>query len=34
VHVIAFGTTDVDVEFLKAFAEGTGGTFLHLTGKY
>ena len=34
VHVIALGTTDVDVEFLKKFAQGTGGEFVHLTGKY
>jgi len=34
VHVIAMGKTDVDTEFLKAFAEGTGGTFVHLTGTH
>ncbi|MHC4136367.1 MAG: HEAT repeat domain-containing protein [Planctomycetota bacterium] len=34
VHVIAMGTTDVDVEFLRRFAKGTGGTFVHLTGRH
>jgi len=34
VHVIAMGTTDVDVEFLRRFAEGAGGTFVHLTGRH
>ena len=33
VHVIAMGTTDVDVEFLRRFAKSTGGTFVHLTGR-
>jgi hypothetical protein len=34
VHVIAMGTTDVDVEFLHRFAKSTGGTFVHLTGRH
>jgi len=34
VHVIAMGTTSVDVPFLRAFAKDNDGTFLHLTGDY
>ena len=34
VHVIAMGVTNVDVGFLRNFAAGSGGTFVHLKGKY
>ncbi|MCZ6786778.1 MAG: VWA domain-containing protein, partial [Planctomycetota bacterium] len=34
VHVIAMGITNVDVEFLRRFAESSSGTFVHLKGKY
>jgi hypothetical protein len=34
VHVIAMGITNVDVEFLRTFAETSSGTFVHLKGKY
>ncbi len=34
VHVIAMGTTSVDIKFLRSFAEDNDGTFLHLTGEY
>ena len=34
VHVIAMGSTGVDVEFLSRLAKENGGTFIHMTGKY
>ena len=34
VHVIAMGTTGVDLEFLRRFATMNGGRFVHLTGTY
>jgi len=34
VHVVAMGTTGVDLEFLRGLAERNDGTFLHLTGDY
>jgi hypothetical protein len=34
VHVIAMGTTGVDVEFLRRFATENDGTFVHMTGKH
>ena len=34
VHVIAMGVTNVDVGFLRLFAVGSDGTFVHLKGRY
>jgi hypothetical protein len=34
VHVIAMGTTGVDLEFLSRLAGDNGGSFIHLTGTY
>jgi len=34
VHVIAMGTTSVDVDFLRKLATQNSGIFLHMTGQY
>ncbi len=34
VNVVAMGNTGVDTEFLRKFAEQSGGKFVHLTGDY
>ncbi|MEE8105025.1 MAG: HEAT repeat domain-containing protein [Planctomycetota bacterium] len=34
VHVIAMGVTNVDVEFLRKLAESSGGTLVHIKGRY